>query len=201
MTPPRAVARKVVRQMETRRRKTHLRAMPDDDALGTRSRVGHRTWNRSLASVVQEPPARRVRVHPWTPSRASSRTSPRPKTAACRWTMSTRPRCSRERRARGRPRRRVDRRPEDRAPAALGDALRGRREGRQYVRERRYLYVSPAVVFNAIDKASGQRIDAQLTSVALTNHLPRWSRAAGGVGDRRRHAPRARTGRRASPWA
>ena len=28
----------------------------------------------------------------------------------------------------------------------------------QYVRERRYLYVSPAVVFNAIDKASGQRI-------------------------------------------
>lgn len=40
----------------------------------------------------------------------------------------------------------------------------------QYVRERRYLYVSPAVVFNAIDKASGQRIGARLTSVALTNH-------------------------------
>ena len=40
----------------------------------------------------------------------------------------------------------------------------------QYVRERRYLYVSPAVVFDAIDKASGQHIGARLTSVALTNH-------------------------------
>ena len=40
----------------------------------------------------------------------------------------------------------------------------------QYVRDRRYLYVSPAVVFDAIDKATGQRIGARLTSVALTNH-------------------------------
>ena len=40
----------------------------------------------------------------------------------------------------------------------------------QYVRDRRYLYVSPAVVFDARDKATGARIGARLTSVALTNH-------------------------------
>lgn len=40
----------------------------------------------------------------------------------------------------------------------------------QYVRDRRYLYVSPAVVFDALDKVTNQRIGARLTSVALTNH-------------------------------
>lgn len=40
----------------------------------------------------------------------------------------------------------------------------------EHVRAKRYLYVSPAVRFNARDKQSGQRIGARLTSVALTNH-------------------------------
>ena len=40
----------------------------------------------------------------------------------------------------------------------------------EYVRTRRYLYVSPAVQFTAIDRASGAEIGARLTSVALTNH-------------------------------
>ena len=40
----------------------------------------------------------------------------------------------------------------------------------EYVRARRYLYVSPAVNFDAIDKVTGGRIGARLTSVALTNH-------------------------------
>lgn len=40
----------------------------------------------------------------------------------------------------------------------------------EYVRTRRYLYVSPAVIFDATDKVTGQKIGARLTSVALTNH-------------------------------
>ena len=40
----------------------------------------------------------------------------------------------------------------------------------EYVRARRYLYVSPAVQFTAIDRETGAEIGARLTSVALTNH-------------------------------
>lgn len=40
----------------------------------------------------------------------------------------------------------------------------------EYVRSKRYLYVSPAVSFSATDKVSGADIGARLTSVALTNH-------------------------------
>lgn len=40
----------------------------------------------------------------------------------------------------------------------------------EYVRNRQYLFVSPAVKFAAVDKRSGDEIGARLTSVALTNH-------------------------------
>lgn len=40
----------------------------------------------------------------------------------------------------------------------------------EYVRANQYRYVSPAVQFGAIDKATGKPIGARLTSVALTNH-------------------------------
>jgi phage I-like protein len=38
------------------------------------------------------------------------------------------------------------------------------------VRSGQYMFVSPAVVFNATDRTTGQNIGARLTSVALTNH-------------------------------
>ena len=40
----------------------------------------------------------------------------------------------------------------------------------EYVRARRYLYLSPAVHFDATHRESGEAIGARLTSVALTNH-------------------------------
>lgn len=56
-----------------------------------------------------------------------------------------------------------------------GDALWGEFEwvdaqAVEYVRAGRYRYLSPAVSFDAIDKVSGSRIGARLTSAALTNH-------------------------------
>jgi phage I-like protein len=40
----------------------------------------------------------------------------------------------------------------------------------EYVRASRYRYLSPAVVFDAIDRESGQPIGARMTSAGLTNH-------------------------------
>lgn len=40
----------------------------------------------------------------------------------------------------------------------------------EYVRTSRYRYLSPAVVFDAIDRESGQPIGARMTSAGLTNH-------------------------------
>lgn len=45
----------------------------------------------------------------------------------------------------------------------------GGQPGREYVRQGAYRYTSPAVSFNATDRKSGQRIGAELHSVALTN--------------------------------
>lgn len=39
-----------------------------------------------------------------------------------------------------------------------------------YVRDRKYLYLSPSVVFGATDRVTGDEIGARLTSAALTNH-------------------------------
>lgn len=39
-----------------------------------------------------------------------------------------------------------------------------------YVRDRKYLYLSPSVVFDATDRVTGDEIGARLTSAALTNH-------------------------------
>ena len=40
----------------------------------------------------------------------------------------------------------------------------------EYVRAKRYLYLSPAVRFDATHRETGEKIGARLTSVALTNH-------------------------------
>lgn len=40
----------------------------------------------------------------------------------------------------------------------------------EYVRAKRYLFLSPAVHFDATHRESGEKIGARLTSVALTNH-------------------------------
>lgn len=39
-----------------------------------------------------------------------------------------------------------------------------------YVRDKKYLYLSPSVVFGATDRVTGDEIGARLTSAALTNH-------------------------------
>jgi len=39
-----------------------------------------------------------------------------------------------------------------------------------YVRAKKYLYLSPSVVFGATDRVTGDEIGARLTSAALTNH-------------------------------
>jgi phage I-like protein len=60
---------------------------------------------------------------------------------------------------------------EDRGTAGLWAAFEWvDQQAVEYVRARRYLYVSPAVNFDAIDRASGAEVGPRLTSVALTNH-------------------------------
>jgi hypothetical protein len=40
----------------------------------------------------------------------------------------------------------------------------------EYVRAKKYLYLSPSAIFDAVDRVTGQRCGARLTSAALTNH-------------------------------
>lgn len=60
---------------------------------------------------------------------------------------------------------------DDRGPEGLWGAFEWvDAQAVEYVRAKRYLYLSPAVRFDATHRESGESIGARLTSVALTNH-------------------------------